>query len=312
MATTKTLDVRVIEPRFKHPTIFNTFDDLAAAESFIIINDHDPKPLYYQLLAERPGQFTWEYLENGPEEWKVEIGKPLEKTKEPTIGKIAARDYRKAMVFRKYGIDFCCGGKKTLTEAAKEKGINPSVIEEELKALDNAGEPVNNDFNSWNPEQLINYINENHHQYIKTRVPEIIPILYKVLNVHSDHHPHLVDLYQNFTWMAEELADHLNKEEALIFPSILSLFNLNGDKPENNLVSRSVTALEDEHSAVGQYLENIRKITDNFIPPAGACGSFRLLYSLLSEFEEDMHKHVHLENNILFPKAIELEKSLNG
>ena len=106
------LDVTVIEPRLKHPTIFENFDALSEGQAFIIHNDHDPKPLYYQLLGERGNIFRWEYLEEGPEFWKVKISKLDSDKIDPTIGELVASDYRKAEVFRKFGLDFCCGGKK--------------------------------------------------------------------------------------------------------------------------------------------------------------------------------------------------------
>jgi regulator of cell morphogenesis and NO signaling len=114
--------VTLLEPRQKHPTIFVRFDELNEGESLIIHNDHDPKPLYYQLIGERGNIFSWEYLEEGPEWWKVKISKRNLGEKEETLGEIAVKDLRKAEVFKKYGIDFCCGGKKTVKEACAEKG----------------------------------------------------------------------------------------------------------------------------------------------------------------------------------------------
>ncbi|HEU5364618.1 MAG TPA: DUF542 domain-containing protein, partial [Hanamia sp.] len=111
------LNVTAIEPKLKHPTIFAKFDELKAGESLTIHNDHDPKPLYYQLLGERGNIFTWEYLEQGPKLWRIKISKRPEGMAEETLGEIAAKDLRKAEVFKKYGLDFCCGGKKTVKEA---------------------------------------------------------------------------------------------------------------------------------------------------------------------------------------------------
>src|SRR5690606_9100747 len=131
MIKTAVLDVTQIEPRLKHPTIFEQFDALERGEHFIIHNDHDPRPLYYQLLGERGNIFTWDYVETGPETWRVEIANPA--APEETVGEIAAKDMRKADAFKKLGIDFCCGGKKTLKEAAAEAGLTEAQVEEALK-----------------------------------------------------------------------------------------------------------------------------------------------------------------------------------
>ncbi|MGZ5243355.1 MAG: DUF542 domain-containing protein, partial [Bacteroidia bacterium] len=164
METIKTLDVFEIEPRLKHPTIFNWFDDLNPGNAFIIHNDHDPKPLYYQLLGERGNIFSWEYLQEGPEYWKVKIGKnALDGAGQPTIGEIAARDYRKAEVFKRMGIDFCCGGKKTIAEACEEVGISEAQLEAELlKAEEQKTSPAHN-FDNWDIDFLTDYIVNTHH-----------------------------------------------------------------------------------------------------------------------------------------------------
>jgi regulator of cell morphogenesis and NO signaling len=111
METITTIDVTIIEPKLKHPTIFKKFDSLNGGEAFIILNDHDPKPLYYQLLGERGNIFTWDYIEAGPEQWLVKI-KRNDSSSEPSIGELVAKDFRKAEIFKKHNIDFCCGGKK--------------------------------------------------------------------------------------------------------------------------------------------------------------------------------------------------------
>ena len=126
------LNVSLIEPKLKHPTIFAQFDELTDGEDFIILNDHDPKPLYYQLLAERGNIFNWEYLEEGPIYWRVKIGKRKIHEGIETLGEIAAKDLKKAQIFKKYGLDFCCGGKKTVKEACVEKGIDAVQVEKEL------------------------------------------------------------------------------------------------------------------------------------------------------------------------------------
>jgi regulator of cell morphogenesis and NO signaling len=130
------LNVTLIEPRLKHPTIFKHFDALKEGEAFQILNDHDPKPLYYQLLGERGNIFTWSYLEQGPQWWKVQI-KKNDLANGETVGEIAAKDIRKAEVFKKYGIDFCCGGKKSLKQVCEEKGLDVEIVEANWKILHN-------------------------------------------------------------------------------------------------------------------------------------------------------------------------------
>ncbi|MEO9052517.1 MAG: DUF542 domain-containing protein, partial [Ginsengibacter sp.] len=132
------LNVTALEPRQKHPTIFVRFDELKPGESLTIHNDHDPKPLYYQLLGERGNIFTWEYLEQGPNLWRIKISKNPEDQSEgaETLGEIVAKDFRTAEVFNKYGLDFCCGGKKTVREACAEKGLDVTKIEHELQNAD--------------------------------------------------------------------------------------------------------------------------------------------------------------------------------
>src|SRR5688572_10530825 len=130
------LNVTLLQPREKHPTIFARFDKLAEGQSFTIHNDHDPKPLYYQLLGERGNIFTWEYMEQGPEWWRVRIGKRFTGQDEETLGQIAAKDLRKAEIFKKYGLDFCCGGKKTVKEACAEKSLDVTKVEQELQQAD--------------------------------------------------------------------------------------------------------------------------------------------------------------------------------
>ncbi|HXJ99129.1 MAG TPA: DUF542 domain-containing protein, partial [Gelidibacter sp.] len=130
------LNVTLLEPKLKHPTIFNRFDQLHEGESLIIHNDHDPKPLYYQLLGQKGNIFTWEYLEEGPQWWKVKIRKRMAGEIEETLGELAAKDLRKAEIFKKYNLDFSCEGKKTLKEACFEKGLDVTKVEQELQQTD--------------------------------------------------------------------------------------------------------------------------------------------------------------------------------
>lgn len=315
MDTLNILDVTIIEPRLKHPTIFENFDALSGGSAFVIHNDHDPKPLYYQLLGERGNVFIWEYLEEGPEFWKVKITKLDEGQKEATIGELVTKDFRKAEVFKKYGLDFCCGGKKTLTEACKKKGLDIVEIEKELKEVDSTVKSPSQDYNSWDLGFLADYIQNTHHKYVREAIPVIFEYTQKVAKVHGDRHPEAVDIANKFLMVTDELNRHMCKEEDVLFPYIkhLAIANSHQIKVEPSpfgTVENPINRMEHEHDVVGELMNEINTLSDNYTPPADACTTYRLSYAKLKEFEEDLHQHIHLENNILFPKAIELEKQL--
>ena len=182
------LNVTELEPRQKHPTIFRMFDELEGGQSLTIHNDHDPKPLYYQLLGERGDSFTWQYLLSGPEIWEVKITKKTAGQTEDTIGQIAAKDLRKAQVFKKYGIDFCCGGKKSLKEACNEKGLDVVAVEKELQDTDKYSRTRELPFQEWSAGFLADYIVNTHHTYVRKNLPDIVQFSNKVLQVHGDRH----------------------------------------------------------------------------------------------------------------------------
>lgn len=315
METFNILDVTIIEPRLKHPTIFENFDALLEGQAFVIHNDHDPKPLYYQLLGERGNIFNWEYLEEGPQYWKVKIAKLKAGETNSTIGELVSSDYRKAEVFKKFGLDFCCGGKKTLQEACKSKGLDIVQIEKELKAVDSIIALPSEDYNSWDISFLADYILNTHHKYVKQAIPVIYEYTQKVAKVHGDKHPEAIVIAEIFLMVSDELNRHICKEEDILFPYIkhLTIAGKNGMKVEAPLfgtIEKPINMMEHEHDEVGKLLEKIRLLSDNYTPPADACTTYKLSYSKLKEFEDDLHKHIHLENNILFRKAIELEKEL--
>lgn len=307
------LNVTLLEPKQKHPTIFVRFDELAEGEVLTIHNDHDPKPLYYQLLGERGNIFTWEYLEQGPEWWKVKISKLIAGENDETLGQIAAKDLRKAQIFKKYGLDFCCGGKKTVKQACAEKGLDVTKIEQELQQADRvpASRPL--PYNDWSLDFLADYVVNTHHSYVRKNLPDIKAYSEKVMRVHGSHHPELVKVFQLVEEINAELTAHLVKEEKVLFPYIKALVSAqNNEQPLHaahfGTVQNPIHMMEMEHEVVGENLDEIRKLTHNYLLPEDACASYSLLYRLLDEFEEDLHLHIHLENNILFPKAIELEK----
>ena len=308
------LDVTVLEPRMKHPTIFRMFDDLQGGEGFVIHNDHDPKPVYYQLLGERGNIFKWEYLEQGPEWWEVRITKNEADQKDETVGHIAANDLRKAEVFKKYGLDFCCGGKKTVKEACAEKGLDVTKVEQELQQADK--NPVTRPlpYNDWTLDFLADYIVNTHHSYIRKTLPEIKGYALKVAQVHGAHHPELIPIQTLVAHINDELIPHMAKEEKVLFPYIKQLVQAKNKNefqlPSFATVQNPISNMEMDHSILAEDFEEIKKLSINYAIPQDACASYSLFYKMLQEFEDDLHMHIHLENNILFPKALELEKQL--
>jgi regulator of cell morphogenesis and NO signaling len=310
----KILNVTVLEPRLKHPTIFSWFDELPAGEGFIIHNDHDPKPLYYQLLGERGNIFNWEYLEQGPELWRVKISKKTAEEKEETLGEIAAKDLRKAEVFKKYGLDFCCGGKKTVKEACLAKGLDVTKVEAELKNADKSlstAPPLR--YNDWELDFLVDYIVNAHHGYVRKTIPDLYGYASKVAKVHGKHHPELVTINNLVDEVCTELSSHMVKEEKVLFPYIKELVTSKKSgsdfqKAPFTSIQSPISMMEYEHDIVGRKMEKIRVLSDNYTLPEDACASYSLLFKLLEEFENDLFTHIHLENNILFPKSLELEQ----
>lgn len=317
METLEILNVTLIEPKFKHPKIFEKFDSLSSGEGFIIDNDHDPKPLYYQLIGERGNVFNWEYLENGPDRWKVKITKFGADETSETIGEMVVRDYRKAQVFKRLGIDFCCGGKKTVEEVCKTKGLDVDRVKSELDSVSAEVEQTGNDYDNWKLDFLVDYIVNTHHEYVKANVPFITELANKVSSVHGQQHHEVLKVAEIFNRLGKDLSLHLVKEETIVFPFIkeLILDEKSGTKsqsPAFDSIQTPTQMMEVEHEQAGEDLAEIRAITDDYTLPLDACTSYRVLFEKLKQFENDLFNHVHLENNILFPKAIALEKKLGG
>lgn len=312
MITEDIIDVTILEPRMKHPTIFRRFDELTEGESLVIVNDHDPKPLYYQMAAERGEIFSWEYLESGPEQWQVRIGKNKSNTQSASIGEIVASDFRTAEVFRKYKIDFCCGGKKSLTQVCKEKNIDVTEVNRDLKFLGSPKESPASNFSDWDPAFLVDYIVNVHHKYVSNAIPLLLEYTTKVSKVHGAAHEEVIAIADLFREASEELISHMGKEENILFPYIKQLADKANDEQPTaacsfGSVQNPIRMMEHEHEVVGDIFKTIRELSNDYTPPEEACATYKVSYLKLKEFEEDLHQHIHLENNILFPKSVELE-----
>jgi regulator of cell morphogenesis and NO signaling len=305
------LDVRTIEPRLKHPFIFKNFDQLLHEEILTIVSDHDPVPLYYQFESERTGSFAWEYVVKGPQIWEINITKTNNKGE--TVGDIVRKNPRASAVFKKYKIDFCCNGNRLFEEVCAEAGLEPATIKEEiLNCKEETGAQLHAD--TWSLDFLTDYIIQNHHAYVLNALPGLEELLIKVENAHGQDHPELSAIGSYFNSLVKELMQHMQKEEQILFPVIKELVAGKKKSVKTAIpfgtLRNPIRVMEEEHAGAGEDMENIRRLSNNFTVPADACFSYRLLYKQLEEFEEDLHQHVHLENNILFPKAIALEDTL--
>ncbi|PWA07170.1 iron-sulfur cluster repair di-iron protein [Flavobacterium psychrotolerans] len=230
-----------------------------------------------------------------------------------TIGEYVAKDFRTAALFSKYGIDFCCKGNRTIAEACDKKDIDTSQLIKQLNTILTTKNENNIDFKSWPLDLLADYIEKKHHRYVEEKTKAILPFLDKLCNVHGVHHPELFEINELFIGCAGELAQHMKKEELILFPFIKKMVaaTLTDEliaPPHFGTVQNPIAMMMEEHDNEGERFRKIALLTNNYTPPADACNTYRVTFSMLEEFEQDLHKHIHLENNILFPQAAVLEK----
>ncbi len=224
---------------------------------------------------------------------------------EPTIGEIVANDFRAASMFKEAGIDFCCGGNKSLSKACKEKGADESYLIQQLETL--AQTPVSGamNFKEWDLGFLSDYIVNTHHKFVLKNLPELVFYTQKIANVHGEHHPELIEVASLFTKINEELLQHLKNEEEVLFPAIKEAEKNASPEVKATIVSE-ITRMQGEHEFAGGAMDKINVLTNNYLIPEDACNTYRVSLKLLEQFEDDLHIHVHLENNILYPKALKL------
>ena len=227
-----------------------------------------------------------------------------------TIGEIARENPSSVRVFEKYSIDFCCGGKISFAEACQKRGIAPAALQAELDQAA-AGRPGGErDWSEAPLALLIDHIVGTHHVYLKSELPRLQGWLDKVIAAHGAAHGEtLVPLGQVFGGLRAELEAHLAKEEMILFPLIKRMEAGDRSRAHCGSVNNPIHVMEHEHDTAGRALEAMRQITGNYTLPADACNTYRVLFHGLAELEADLHQHIHLENNILFPRASELERA---
>jgi regulator of cell morphogenesis and NO signaling len=228
-----------------------------------------------------------------------------------TVGEFVAEDYRTASVFERYGIDFCCGGKVSLAETCQERGIDPAAIIREIEAVKNEPLERNQNYAAWGLPFLSDYIINTHHGYLNENTAKIAVYANKIAEVHGTHHPEVIEIARIFDRIAIDMTAHLREEEEVLFPAIkrIDAARKAGTEPEAGDLKTLKSALEklnQEHDAIGDAVHTIRDLSKGYAIPDDVCNTFVVTYQKLKEFEDDLHKHVHLENNILFPKAARL------
>lgn len=229
-----------------------------------------------------------------------------------TVGDIVAADFRTAAVFESFGIDFCCGGRYAFADACRQAAADPAAVRHALDALPPVAD-LHDDVTSAPLEQLIEHIVETHHAYVRSALPLIAHYLEKLVEVHGARHPKLARIRAVFHDLRADFEQHLIKEEQVLFPYIRDLATTSRpcgvSQSPFGTVENPIRMLEREHLAAGDEMHAIRELTHGYEVPADGCRTYEVCMAELLWFERDLHRHVHLENNVLFPRAIQLEAS---
>ncbi len=236
-------------------------------------------------------------------------------TMERTVRELALEEPGAARVFESLGIDYCCGGKQTLEQACRAAHVPVDKVIDALEVAQHSGNTTTNQIN-WQVDplaDLITHIKNTHHQYTRKEIARLGPLFDKVCSVHGKNHPELLQLRETFHGLAQELTTHLMKEEMVLFPYIVRMEESVLQRepilpPPFGTVQNPVSMMEHEHDSAGNTLRALRTTSNGYTAPPDGCVSFQTLYKTLAELEADLHQHIHLENNILFPRAIAMEK----
>ena len=232
-----------------------------------------------------------------------------------SLAQIVNSNHQAASVFEKYHLDFCCKGKRSLEQACTEQELSISKVTEDLENIITKDNNSTVDFEKMNLTQLADYIVQTHHAYVKNEMPQIYAYLHKISSKHGERHPELYKIFQTFSAVKEEMEGHMKKEELILFPRIKELQKLANNENANlqlniTYLQSPITVMEQEHDHAGNLLNEIRILSNDYTPPQDACTTYRLSFAALKAFELDLHHHVHLENNLLFPKAINMFREL--
>lgn len=224
---------------------------------------------------------------------------------DPTLAQLVTANPASARILEGFGLDYCCGGRRPLSEASAEAGVDPAAVLEAIAATGATGAP---DWAELGPAALVDHLESTHHAFLHAELPRLDALSAKVLSVHGGRHPELADVRRTFEALRDDLEPHLAKEEQILFPMIRQLAAA-AESPEFHCGSLQspIRVMELEHDRAGDLLLALRTITGGYEPPADGCASYQALYAGLAELEADTHLHVHKENNLLFPAVAALE-----
>jgi regulator of cell morphogenesis and NO signaling len=232
-------------------------------------------------------------------------------TLERTVGQLVTERPGRARIFESFGIDYCCGGKKPLEVACREKGVDPKTVLGVLAVLDEQRpDATETDWSQAGLTELADHIERSHHASLKRELPRLSFLTTKVAHAHGGHRPELVELRDVFDAFRAELEAHMAKEEHVLFPLCRKLDAGVPTRSHCGSVANPIRVMVQEHDDAGDALARMRSLTDGYAVPPGACNTYRAMLAALAELELDMHRHVHKENSILFPKAIDAESRL--
>lgn len=227
------------------------------------------------------------------------------------IGEIVTKFPKSADILKEYKIDFCCGGDRPLLTAIKEQGLSEPEVLDKINNLYEKFKSTEIEDRNWTEApfgELIDHIVNTHHAYLGVELPRLSELTTKILRVHGEHHPELSKVHKLLHTLKMELESHMIKEETVQYPAIKE-YEKNKTEQSLNKAVKITKELEDEHAEAGDILKELRKITNDFAVPADGCNTYRLTYAKLEELEADTFQHIHLENNILFPRLMELVES---
>ena len=229
-------------------------------------------------------------------------------TADKTVRELAVELPHATRVFERLGIDYYCGGQKSLEEACTSAKVSMDDVLRELEECAAATSPTDRDWNAAPLAKLVDHIVSMHHTYVKSEVPRIEALISKVAGVHGKNHPELEQVRVAFRELATELAAHLMKEEQILFPYVKEMAGGRRGPSCFGTVQNPIRVMMMEHDHAGEKLHEMRRLTSDYSLPGDACASYASLFQALAQFEQDLHEHIHLENNILFPRAVALEQ----